>query len=230
MTVCRVLVATRNVGKLRELTPMLAAAGWAPLDLTTAGIPESPAEDDLECHATFEENALAKAWYFAGLAEGLPVLADDSGLVVDALHGAPGVHSRRWAALAGEPIDPGGEGAANNARLLRLLDAADADAGRSARFVCAAAWVDCVGGQVLVRRGEVEGEILRERRGAGGFGYDPYFFSRELGCGFAEATGQAKAVVSHRGRAVRSLLRAVDEGGGAGRVAGDGVDGLGIDG
>ena len=137
------------------------------------------------------------------------MLADDSGLAVDALGGAPGVHSRRWAALAGEAIGPAGESAANNARLLRLLREVDGGAGRRARFVCAAAWVDVVRGLELVRRGEVEGEVLRERRGEGGFGYDPYFFSEELGCGFAEASGAAKAGVSHRGRAVRALLAAV---------------------
>ncbi len=217
MTIRRVLVATRNAGKLRELRPMLEAAGYEPFDLAVAGIAERPEEEGVECHATFEENALAKARYFAALHPGVAVLADDAGLAVDALDGAPGVHSRRWAALAGE----GGPDtdAANNARLLRQLEGAST---RAARFVCAAAWVEGVagadGGRELVRRGEAAGEILESPRGEGGFGYDPFFFSAELGMSFAEATVARKATVSHRARAVAAVLDAVAGQAGDGRT------------
>lgn len=210
MTPKRVLVATRNLGKLRELRPMLEAAGFEPFDLDSAGIAEHPDEDAVEAHSAFEANALAKARYFAARCPGVPVLADDSGLSVDALGGAPGVHSRRWAAMAGEggpDVD-----AANNARLLRQLEGAGT---RAARFVCAAAWVE--GERELVRRGEVAGEILHAARGSGGFGYDPYFLCDELGLAFGEASVAEKAGVSHRARAVASLLQAVAAGG-AGRA------------
>ncbi|MHB1224464.1 MAG: non-canonical purine NTP pyrophosphatase [Gemmatimonadaceae bacterium] len=207
MSVRRVLVATRNAGKVRELRPMLEAAGYTPLDLSAAGIGERPEEEEgVECHPTFEGNALAKARYFAARHPGVAVLADDSGLEVEALEGAPGVHSRRWAALAGE----GGPDtdAANNARLLRQLVGASS---RAASFVCAAAWVE--DGRELVRRGEVAGEILPSSRGASGFGYDPYFLSHELGMSFGEATVEQKAGVSHRARAVAALLAAVADDG-----------------
>lgn len=201
----RVLVATRNRGKLRELRPLLEAAGYEAIDLTAAGIAESPEEEAVESHATFEENAVAKARYFAALLPGVAVMADDSGLAVHALGGAPGVHSRRWAAgMGGWAADADG---ANNARLVREL-AGTAD--RSASFVCAAAWAQ--GGRVLVRRGEVPGRILSGPRGAEGFGYDPYFLCDELGITFAEASVEEKGRVSHRARAVAALLEAVATG------------------
>lgn len=215
MTARRVLVATRNAGKLRELRPMLEAAGYAPFDLAAAGIAAQPDEELVESHATFEANALAKARYFAGRCPGVAVLADDSGLVVEALGGAPGVYSRRWAEQAGE----GGpdSDAANNARLLRQLDGA---ATRAASFVCAAAWVG--DGREIVARGEVAGEILPTARGGGGFGYDPYFLSHELGLAFGEASLEAKAAVSHRARAVAAVLAAVTGAAGAAGAAGGG--------
>lgn len=199
----RVVLATRNAGKLRELGPLLEAAGWSPLDLPTLGIPESADEEDVEAFDSFEANALAKARHFARLCGGLPVLADDSGLVVDALGGAPGVRSRRWSGrddLSGHALD-----AANNARLLSALEGA---ASMDAAFVCAAAWVGS--GREVVRRGEVRGRIVREGRGSVGFGYDPHFWSPELGRTFGESAREAKAEVSHRARAVRSLLAALD--------------------
>ena len=198
----RVLVATRNRGKLHELAPLLAEAGFEPVDLAAAGIPESADEQAVEAFETFEENALAKARHFARLVPGMPVLADDSGLAVVALGGAPGVRSKRWSGrtdLAGRDLD-----AANNARLLaELAGAADA----SAAYVCAAAWVDPA--REVVRRGEVRGRIVPDGRGAEGFGYDPYFWSPELGRTFGESTREEKARVSHRARAVRALLAAV---------------------
>jgi XTP/dITP diphosphohydrolase len=197
-----VLLATRNPGKLRELAPLLAEAGFAPLDLGAAGIPEDAVEESLEAFETFEENALAKARHFAGLAGGLPVLADDSGLSVRALAGAPGVRSKRWSGrgdLGGAALD-----AANNAK---LLEAVAGLPDTSAAYVCAAAWVE--DGCELVCRGEVTGRIVLERRGQGGFGYDPYFFAEELGGTFGERTREEKARVSHRARAVRGLLAAL---------------------
>ena len=208
----RVVLATRNAGKLQELAPMLRAAGLEPVGLATLGIAESAAEDDLERFGTFEKNALAKARYFAALTGGLPVVADDSGLAVDALGGAPGVRSKRWsgrADLAGRALDE-----ANNARLLAELEAAGA-AEMGAAFVCAAAWVEGARalGRELVRRGEVRGRIVRAPRGSQGFGYDPHFEAEELGRTLAESSREEKAAISHRGRAVRALLAALREAG-----------------
>lgn len=198
------MLATRSAGKLRELTPMLSAAGYEVVDLEAAGIQEVADEDRLEAFETFEENALAKGRYFASKA-GLPVLADDSGLEVAALGGAPGVRSKRWSGrpdLSGDALDE-----ENNALLLRALSSS---ADRRARYVCAAAFVD--GAREVVRRGVVSGRITREARGTGGFGYDPFFESEELGRTFGEASAGEKASVSHRARAIRALLEAVERG------------------
>jgi XTP/dITP diphosphohydrolase len=196
------VLATRNAGKLRELRSLFADAGIAVIDLAEAGIPESPEEEGLEVFDSFEENALAKARWFAARASGRTVLADDSGLEVDALGGAPGVRSKRWSGridLSGAALDR-----ANNQLLLaRLVGLAD----RRARFVCAAAV--CDGKRELVRRGEVLGTIVDQRAGTHGFGYDPHFFVRELGMTMAEATTQEKQGVSHRGRAFAALLAAM---------------------
>jgi len=178
---------------------MFRAAGWDVIDLAAAGVVERSEEDGLESAETFEENALAKARYFHGLT-GMPTIADDSGIEVAALDGAPGVYSKRWSGrteLAGQALDD-----ANNALLLeRLRGAAD----RRARYVCAAALCDA-GGE-LVERGETRGQITTAPRGAGGFGYDPYFRSEELHRTFGEVTMQEKAAVSHRARAFAKLLR-----------------------
>ena len=199
------LVATRSVGKLRELAPMLADHGWDAVDLVAAGLDERLEEEDaLEVADTFEENALAKARYFFARS-GLPTLSDDSGLVVDALGGAPGVRSKRWSGrpeLTGLPLD-----AANNAHLLSALAGVSS---RAARYVCAAAWVDGSGERVA--RGETSGRILEVADGAGGFGYDPLFGSDELGVSFGRVSREEKARVSHRARAVQTLLRIVDAG------------------
>lgn len=201
-----IVVATRSAGKLRELIPMLAPLGSRLLTLDDAGITASPAEEGIECYETFEENARAKArWFHART--GLPCIADDSGLAVDALGGRPGVHSKRWSGrddLQGAALD-----AANNALLLRSL--ADVDGagpgGRGARYVCIAAYFD--GTREVTRRGETIGLIVDEPRGTHGFGYDPYFWSPELGSTFGEALPEAKAGVSHRGRAMHALLEAL---------------------
>ena len=181
---------------------MCAARGIDAIDLATAGIEESPAEDALEVHTTFEENAVAKARYFHSLS-GLPTLGDDSGLVVAALGGRPGVLSKRWSGrtdLKGQALDD-----ENNRLLLQLMHGV---ADRRAGYVCAAAIVS--GDGALVRRGEVRGRITGSARGVGGFGYDPYFLSDELGCTFGEASREEKARVSHRARAVTALLDALN--------------------
>jgi XTP/dITP diphosphohydrolase len=193
------LLATRSAGKLRELRPMFDSRGLAVVDLDAAGIPETDAEDAIEAFESFEENALAKGRYFHRLT-GLPTVADDSGIAVAALDGAPGVRSRRWGArpgLAGQALDD-----ANNALLLERLEGA---ADRSARYVSVAAFVD--GAREIVRRGEVQGHIVTDGpRGANGFGYDPYFYSDELAKTFGEASRVEKERVSHRARAFRALL------------------------
>jgi XTP/dITP diphosphohydrolase len=197
-----ILLATRSGGKLRELRPFFERAGLKVQDLAMAGIAEGPVEEGLERFETFEENALAKARWFAQVG-GLATIADDSGLEVAALGGRPGVRSKRYSGrtdLSGTALDD-----ANNAKLmLELAGVAD----RRARYVCAAAFVDREGREVVVR-GTTEGTIAHAPRGDGGFGYDSYFESVELGVTFGEATIDAKERVSHRGRAFRALLEAV---------------------
>jgi len=180
--------ATGNAGKLREFR---AIAGPVEIELV-------PGFRDLdacpETGSTFEENAIQKATWYGPHAPGL-LFADDSGLEVDALGGAPGVRSARF---AGE-----GAGDAANSRLLleKLRGAAD----RTARFVCAIALVR--GSQVLATfRGAVEGRIIDEPRGEHGFGYDPLFYYPPFGCTFGEADDERKSAVSHRGQALRSML------------------------
>ena len=192
------LVATRNHGKLVELAPMIAAAGFRAISLDDAGLAEDAQEDSLEAFATFEENALAKAQYFFARAGGIAVLADDSGLVVDALGGEPGVRSKRWSGsvVSGAALD-----AENNAKLLAALRGAS---DRRARFVCVAALVSVHGAQFA--RGENSGRILEGASGTGGFGYDPLFWSDELGKTFADASLEEKSQVSHRARAVAAVL------------------------
>jgi XTP/dITP diphosphohydrolase len=201
VTIEPLLIATRSSGKLRELRELFRTAGISVVDLAEAGIEASAAEDGLENADTFEENALAKARYFARRAK-RAVVADDSGLEVDALGGQPGVLSKRWSGrpdLVGVALDE-----ANNAR---LLDALAGVTDRRARYVCVAAFVD--GASEVARRGASSGVILDRPRGEGGFGYDPYFLSDELGKTFAEASVEEKEAVSHRGRAFRALIAAV---------------------
>ena len=192
------LLATRSLGKLYELRPMFSAAGLEVIDLDAAGIAESNAEEKLEEFETFEENALSKASYFRAKS-GLVTIADDSGLEVQALGGAPGVRTKRWSGrtdLEGRALD-----VANNEFLLRKLGKST---DRRARYVCVAALVDERGHRTF--RGETEGEILEEPRGEGGFGYDPLFLSSDLGITFAEAERAVKERSSHRGRAFSQLI------------------------
>lgn len=204
-----IVLATRSGGKLRELRPLFQAAGWHVESAADAGIPESAAEDALETGSTFAANALAKARWFAACLPRRLVVADDSGLEVDALGGAPGVRSKRW---SGRPDLDGATLDAYNNGLLerRLLEAGALDErSRGARYVCAAAAV-WPGGE-LVTLGSCEGRILPAPAGSGGFGYDPWFWSAELESGFGVASLEAKARVSHRGRAFRALIAALNE-------------------
>ena len=192
------LLATRSLGKLYELRPMFSAAGLEVTDLDGAGLPDSAAEANLEEFDSFEENALAKAKYFRAKS-GLITIADDSGLEVQTLGGAPGVHTKRWsgrAELEGRALD-----VANNDFLLRKLGKAT---DRRARYVCVAAIIDGSGHRTF--RGETEGVILEKPRGEGGFGYDPLFLSSDLGITFAEAERAVKERGSHRGRAFAQLI------------------------
>ncbi|CAN5260666.1 RdgB/HAM1 family non-canonical purine NTP pyrophosphatase [soil metagenome] len=200
------LLATRSEGKLREIRPLLAPLGLHLLDLAEAGLPEE-SDDELETGSTFEENALAKARHYFVASGGIPTVADDSGIEVSALEGRPGVRSKRWSGrgdLSGQALDD-----ANNATLLTALKGASE---RRARYVCVAAFADASG--EIVARGETTGVIIEEPRGTGGFGYDPYFLSNDLGVTFGEADPGEKARVSHRGRAFRQLAERLQQLGG----------------
>ena len=195
------LIATRSVDKMIEIRRILGAVpGLRLIDLDSAGITKDPAEEELEPDETFEENARSKAEYFHAKS-GIPTVADDSGLAVDALGGAPGVRSKRFApdrGLDGRELDQ-----ANNDHLMAQLGDLDL-AARTGRYVCAAVLVGAAEVPVVVR-GEAEGLILGEPRGRGGFGYDPYFFDPKIGKTFAEIDVVQKNERSHRGRAFRAL-------------------------
>jgi len=189
------LFATHNAGKVVELRELTRDLPIEVRSLEGLDVPEVDEDGD-----TFEANAAKKARVVSA-ATGLPALADDSGLQVDALGGAPGVHSARF---AGEDCDD----AANNAKLLVEL-AGVLPAQRTARFRSTLALADVngtLGDQVLVASGTCEGEILEAPRGTGGFGYDPLFFCPELGESFAEAGAGSKNQLSHRARAMKVLL------------------------
>jgi len=168
------------------------------------GLWENPIEDTLEVAESFEGNARRKAEHFSRLS-GLPTVADDSGLEVFALGGAPGVRSRRWAGVTGSGAEVD---AANNAELLRRLLGAP-EARRRARYRCVLAYLPQPGAVPRIFEGACGGRILEAPRGEGGFGYDPLFFSDELGRTFGEATAEEKDAVSHRGRALRALAEAL---------------------
>ena len=187
----QLVLASNNAGKLREFAQLLAPLAFEVVPQAALAIPEAE-----EPHATFIENALAKARHASRLS-GLPALADDSGLCVEALGGAPGVMSARF---AGEPKSD----ERNNALLLEKL-AGQAD--RRARFYCALALVRHADDpQPLIACGEWHGEILATPRGTAGFGYDPLFLVSELEQTAAEIPAELKNVLSHRGNAFRQLL------------------------
>ena len=199
------LIASRSVGKMRELLPLLGDVGVRAASLLDIGLVETDEERALESFDTFEENALAKARYVARLFPGQVVFADDSGLEVLALDRRPGVRSKRWAGVS-EVDGAALLDAANNAHLLVELAQAEraGRTDRSARYVCAAAcvWRD----QSFTARGVTEGRIIDAPSGDLGFGYDPYFYSTELGDTFGRVESGQKSSVSHRGRAFRALM------------------------
>ena len=187
----KILVATRNRGKINEIRALLQGIS---IELSSLdSFPELP--DVIEDGETFEENALKKARVIA-LSTEIAALADDSGLCVDALNGRPGVLSARYA----------GEGASDEEKCVRILEEMKdiPDVLRTARFICVLALVAPNGGEKLFK-GVCEGKIIREMRGAAGFGYDPIFYHPESGCTFAEMDSEAKNRVSHRGRALREF-------------------------
>ena len=187
--------ATTNPGKLREFRLAAERLGH-PVDLVP--LPDLARLDPVEeTGATFEENAVQKAVYYSAFAPGM-LFADDSGLEVDALDGAPGVHSARFAG-------PTASDEANNLLLLEKLRGLDP---RTARFVCVIALAE-KGNLVTTFRGVVEGHILLEGRGPNGFGYDPLFFYPPFNCSFGEAAPERKLLVSHRGQALRQMLEAI---------------------
>jgi len=187
----RLVLASSNEGKIREIRRILAPLGLELIPQAHFGIAEAG-----EPHATFIENALAKVRHASALS-GLAAIADDSGLCVDALDGAPGVYSAR---LAGEPKSD----ERNNDRLLELLTHTE---NRTAHYYCVLVLLRRAHDpQPLIAEGEWHGEILRERRGAGGFGYDPVFFDPRLGRSGAQLPLDEKNLVSHRGKALRALV------------------------
>ncbi len=192
-------IATTNRGKLRDFT--LAAANHDILILPLPGLDaiEAPPEDAL----TFEDNARNKAIYYSQFLPDERVLADDSGLEVDVLHGAPGVRSARYAADAG--FDPTATVDANNNLFLLHQLAGVPDNDRQARYRCALA-VAQDAATVQIAQGTVEGLILSEPRGKGGFGYDPLFYLPSLQRTMAEIDDRTRWTMSHRGQAFRALL------------------------
>jgi len=189
----KLVLASNNPGKLREIDALLAPLGITVVPQAALGIAEAD-----EPHETFLENALAKARH-ASRASGLPALADDSGLCVEALGGEPGVHSAYYAGKAGARAD---RDARNNAKLLASLGEA-----RAAHYRCVVALVRRADDtEPIVAEGAWHGEIAREPRGEHGFGYDPLFVVPELGCTAAELSDEEKNRRSHRGRAAARLL------------------------
>ena len=205
----RVLVATSNPGKIRDLVGAALAHNVQIETLPDFSSIPSVVEDG----ATFEANARKKAEHYSKYAEGEVVIADDSGLEVDALTGAPGVRSARYAAdehgTAHDSSEANSDDAANNARLLRELHEVP-DEYRTGRFVCLIA-VARNGHTLATFHGRAEGVLLRAPRGSHGFGYDPLFFFPEIGKTFAELSAEEKARYSHRGAAFRAFLQWEDE-------------------
>lgn len=187
----KLLLATTNPGKLRELRAILDGL---PVEIQSLAdllsVPEAPEDEP-----TFEGNAIAKALYYARTF-GLPTVSDDSGLEVDALDGRPGVHSARYAG-------PEKDDAANNAKLVAALASVPPDR-RTARFRCAAA-LATPRGLIAVETGSIEGRIVDDARGTNGFGYDPHFYVPALGCTTAELPPELKNRYSHRGQAFSRL-------------------------
>ncbi|MFR0609683.1 XTP/dITP diphosphatase [Limosilactobacillus mucosae] len=190
-----IVVATKNPGKAREYAEMLAPKGIAVKTLA-----DFPAFEINEDGQTFEENALIKA-QTAVEQLNLPVLADDSGLMVDALNGEPGIYSARYA--------KDHDDAANNAKLLKKMTGV-ADEKRTAHFHTTIVGLKPNGAQ-LTAHGRVDGHILHQLTGSNGFGYDPLFYVDELHCAMAELTDNQKNAISHRGRALEDFMKHFNE-------------------
>ncbi len=183
-------MATSNPGKIREIARMLDGLGVEIVAQTELGV-----DDAEETGTTFEENSLIKAQH-AATHTGLPAIADDSGLAVDALGGAPGVYSARYSG-------PGANDRRNNEKLLAELEGV---AERGAAFCCVATYVEPDDTEPLVAEGIWRGEILEAPRGEGGFGYDPLFLVPDCGVSSAELAAEEKNARSHRGQALRKLV------------------------
>lgn len=197
----RVLLATRSRHKAREIRDLLGNLPVTFLSLEEAGVPEIPAEADerIEVHDTFAENALAKARHFHRRT-GLPTVADDSGLCVDALEGGPGVRTKRFAPE--EDARRLGRDEANNRHLVEVMEEVP-DGERGAHYHCSAAVV--TDDESFTVDGKVHGRIAREPRGEGGFGYDPLFVPEGRDRTFGELPPEVKQAVSHRSEAFRAL-------------------------
>lgn len=194
----KIVIASGNPGKLREFAQMLAPLDIEVIPQSQLGIP-----DAAEPHETFVENALAKARHASRLA-GLPAFADDSGICVAALGGAPGVHSARYAADTPPGMPRAQQDRRNNEKLIALL-AEHRD--RRAHFYCVIVLVRGANDpEPLIVEGRWHGEVIDAPRGANGFGYDPHFYLPQFQCTAAELTPQTKNAVSHRGQALAALL------------------------
>ncbi len=199
MKLTRVVLASNNLGKLNEIGSLLEPLGIELVPQGFLGIGEAE-----EPHPTFLENALAKARH-ASAASGLPALADDSGICVTALGGAPGVQSARYAETAGAPRSD----ARNNERLVRELQGVE---DRSAWYYCVLVMVRSADDpQPIVADGVWRGEVIDTPRGAGGFGYDPHFLLPSLGRTVAELSRAEKNAISHRAQAMRALCARLAE-------------------
>lgn len=190
----KIVLATNNQGKVNELENLLADAGFNVVAQSEFNVPDAD-----ETGLTFVENAILKARHTAKLT-GLPAIADDSGLAVDALHGEPGIYSARY---AGEH----GNDKSNNQKLLQALTDVP-DEKRTAYFYCALVFMRHESDPTpIICLGRWDGIILREEQGNSGFGYDPLFYVPEQGCTAAELTRENKSQISHRGQALRQLLQ-----------------------
>ena len=200
----KLLIATRSPGKTGEIRELFVGLPIHVVFPHELGYERLPEEDELEQSSSYTGNAVAKARHFAERS-GLATVADDSGIEVDALGGAPGVHSARFAVLTGSVAPGGSIDAANNALLLERLAGVPPEQ-RSARYRCVVAYLESPTGAAEIVEATCEGRILPAPLGLGGFGYDPLFLSDDLHRGFGEVPPAAKHRVSHRGRAFRALI------------------------
>jgi XTP/dITP diphosphohydrolase len=191
----KIVMASGNAGKLREISRLLSGLGIEVVAQSDFGV-----DDAIESGSTFAENSLIKARH-AATATGLPAIADDSGLAVSALGGAPGIYSARYS----------GEGATDDSNIDKLLAELEGAASREAAFHCVATFVMPDDSPPLVAEGEWRGSIFTTRQGDGGFGYDPVFFDPESGLSAAQLTPEQKNARSHRGQALQQLVVLINQ-------------------